>query len=171
MVGCGCYRIVGDSLVHNSQETILMARIASSMVKTMSKKSKLMILSLNVLTFLRLIFSLNCLIRWQLRTWHHFFCWQNRRKTFFNLKHLCHQSHPPCGEYLICCFLLTCDGATRPPTSYGVWIMTISFCKKSNSYWLLLMGTSCLNYHPSIQMLTTLFKCKAWTEIRWPRLE
>jgi hypothetical protein len=38
VVGCGCYRIVGDSLVHNSQETILMARIASSMVKTMKQE-------------------------------------------------------------------------------------------------------------------------------------
>jgi len=34
VVGCGYYCIVGDSLVHNYQETILMVGIASSMAKS-----------------------------------------------------------------------------------------------------------------------------------------
>jgi hypothetical protein len=37
VVGCGHYRIVGDSLVHNSQETILTVGIASYVVKTMKQ--------------------------------------------------------------------------------------------------------------------------------------
>ncbi len=40
MVGYGRYCIVGDNLVHNSQETILMPRIADSVVKTMKQKLK-----------------------------------------------------------------------------------------------------------------------------------
>jgi hypothetical protein len=35
VVGCGHYYIVGDSLVHNSQVTILMARTIGFVVKTM----------------------------------------------------------------------------------------------------------------------------------------
>jgi len=40
VVGYGRYRIVGDNLVHNSQETILMPRIADSVIKTMKQKLK-----------------------------------------------------------------------------------------------------------------------------------
>jgi hypothetical protein len=38
VVGYGCYRIVGDNLAHNSQETILMVGTADSVVKTMKQK-------------------------------------------------------------------------------------------------------------------------------------
>jgi len=40
VVGYGRYRIVGDNLAHNSQETILMARTADFVVKTMKQKLK-----------------------------------------------------------------------------------------------------------------------------------
>jgi len=40
VVGYGRYRIVGDNMVHNSQETILMARTADFVVKTMKQKLK-----------------------------------------------------------------------------------------------------------------------------------
>jgi hypothetical protein len=33
VVGCGCYRIIGDSLAHNSQETIVMIGITGFVVK------------------------------------------------------------------------------------------------------------------------------------------
>ncbi len=38
LVGCGCHCIVSSSLTHNSQETILTPRIASSMVKIMKQE-------------------------------------------------------------------------------------------------------------------------------------
>ncbi len=38
VVGCGHYCIVGDSLAHNYQETILMATPTCSMVKTVKQK-------------------------------------------------------------------------------------------------------------------------------------
>ncbi len=41
VVGCGCYYIVGSSLIHDSQETILTPRIASSMVKIMKQEHKI----------------------------------------------------------------------------------------------------------------------------------
>jgi glutamate racemase len=41
VVGCGHYRIVGDSLAHNLQETILIARTIGSMVKTMKQELKI----------------------------------------------------------------------------------------------------------------------------------
>ncbi len=40
MVGCGCYCIVGDSLVYNSQKTILMARIVCFVVKIVKQELK-----------------------------------------------------------------------------------------------------------------------------------
>jgi hypothetical protein len=40
VVGSGHYCIIGDSLAHNFQETILMAKIVGSMVKTMKQKFK-----------------------------------------------------------------------------------------------------------------------------------
>ncbi len=40
MVGHGHYRIVGDSLVHYSQETILMEGTTSFVVKTMKQEFK-----------------------------------------------------------------------------------------------------------------------------------
>ncbi len=52
----------------------------------------------------------------------------------------------------------------KPPMSYVLWIMTISFSKTSNCCRILPMGTFCLNCCPSIQMLTTLPKCKTWIE-------
>jgi len=41
VVGCGGYYIVSSSLIHNSQETILTLRIASSMVKIMKQEHKI----------------------------------------------------------------------------------------------------------------------------------
>jgi len=38
VVGYGCYRIVGDSLVHNLSETILMAGTVGSMVNIMKQE-------------------------------------------------------------------------------------------------------------------------------------
>jgi hypothetical protein len=38
VVGCGHYCIVGDSLVHNSQETILTTKTTGFMVKIMKQK-------------------------------------------------------------------------------------------------------------------------------------
>ncbi len=38
MVGCACYHIVGDSLIHDSQETNFMLRTTSSMVKIVKQK-------------------------------------------------------------------------------------------------------------------------------------
>ncbi len=38
MVGCGHYRIVGDSLAHNSQETIFTTRIASFVIKIVKQE-------------------------------------------------------------------------------------------------------------------------------------
>ncbi len=38
MVSCGRYCIIGDSLIHNSQNTILMLGTASSTVKIMKQK-------------------------------------------------------------------------------------------------------------------------------------
>jgi hypothetical protein len=38
VVGCGCYHIVGDSLAHNSLETILTIGIVGSMVKISVKQ-------------------------------------------------------------------------------------------------------------------------------------
>ncbi len=40
MISYGYYRIVGDSLVHDSQETILMAGTAGFVVKTMKQELK-----------------------------------------------------------------------------------------------------------------------------------
>ncbi len=40
LVGCGHYHIVGDSLAHNFQDTILTIRIARSTVKTMKQEFK-----------------------------------------------------------------------------------------------------------------------------------
>ncbi len=40
VVGCGCYRIVGDNLVHNYQEIILTIGIADFVVKTMKQELK-----------------------------------------------------------------------------------------------------------------------------------
>jgi hypothetical protein len=40
VISYGYYHIVGDSLVHDSQETILMAGIASFVVKTMKQELK-----------------------------------------------------------------------------------------------------------------------------------
>jgi hypothetical protein len=38
VVGYGCYRIVGNSLTHNSQEIILIPRIARAMVKIVKQE-------------------------------------------------------------------------------------------------------------------------------------
>jgi len=38
VVGCGCCCIVGDSLPHNSQETILMPRTIRSMIKIVKQE-------------------------------------------------------------------------------------------------------------------------------------
>ncbi len=72
----------------------------------------------------------------------------------------------PFGEHSICCFFAyaQCCCKENLLTRYELLIMTKSFCKKSNYCQLLLMGTSCLKYHPSIWMFTTFPKCKAWTE-------
>jgi hypothetical protein len=41
LVGCGRYRIIGDSLILNSQEIILMPRTIGSMVKILKQKHEL----------------------------------------------------------------------------------------------------------------------------------
>jgi glutamate racemase len=40
VVGCGHYHIVGDSLAHNYEKTILMIGIASFVVKIVKQKLK-----------------------------------------------------------------------------------------------------------------------------------
>jgi len=40
MVGCGYYHIINNSLIHNYEETIHMARITGSMVETMKQELK-----------------------------------------------------------------------------------------------------------------------------------
>ncbi len=64
-----------------------------------SKNPKLMMFSFDILMFLHLLFSLNCLIPPQAKTWHPFLCWEHYQKIIFSLMHLCYQSHPPSGEY------------------------------------------------------------------------
>ncbi len=41
VVSCGCYHIVGDNLIHNSQETILMPGIVRFMVKIVKQKHEI----------------------------------------------------------------------------------------------------------------------------------
>jgi len=62
VVGCGRYCIVGDISAHNYQETILIVGIASFVVKTMGKNSKLTIICFKVLMLLHFLFSLNYVI-------------------------------------------------------------------------------------------------------------
>ncbi len=53
MVGCGHYRIVGDSLAHNYQETILTTRTTSFVVKNVKQEFKIdntLLQSFNVIT-------------------------------------------------------------------------------------------------------------------------
>jgi hypothetical protein len=71
VVGYGYYRIVGDNLVHNSQETILTIGIAGSMVKIMKQELEVddtFLQCSNVLMLLHFLFSLKCLIPLQVRT-------------------------------------------------------------------------------------------------------
>jgi hypothetical protein len=168
VVGCGHYCIVGDNLAHNSQETIMTWWHEPQVLwlKLWSKNSKLMILSFNVLMFLRPLFSLNCLVPWWVKTWHNLLHQQNRWKAFFSLETFCRQNHPPMWGVFSLVFLAHTRWCCqyKPPTSCGPWIMTISLYEKSNSCQLLSMGTSCLNCYPSIWMFTTLPKWKAWIE-------
>jgi hypothetical protein len=48
VVGFGCYHIVGNSLIHNSQETILTLGTIGFMVKIVKQDMKLTTLSFNV---------------------------------------------------------------------------------------------------------------------------
>jgi hypothetical protein len=41
VVGCGCYHIIGYSLTHNFQETILMPRTTRSMVKIVKQEHEI----------------------------------------------------------------------------------------------------------------------------------
>jgi hypothetical protein len=53
VVGCGHYRIVGDSLAHNYQETILTTRTTSFVVKNVKQEFKIdntLLQSFNVIT-------------------------------------------------------------------------------------------------------------------------
>ncbi len=53
MVGCGHYRIVGDSLAHNYQETILTTKTTSFVVKNVKQEFKIdntLLQSFNVIT-------------------------------------------------------------------------------------------------------------------------
>ncbi len=60
-----------------------------------SKNSKLTTFSFNILMFLYPLFSLNCLIPLQVKTWHLFLRWWNYPKVLFNLMFFYCQSHPP----------------------------------------------------------------------------
>jgi hypothetical protein len=53
VVGCGHYRIVGDSLAHNYQETILTTKTTSFVVKNVKQEFKIdntLLQSFNVIT-------------------------------------------------------------------------------------------------------------------------
>ncbi len=125
-----------------------------------------MILSFNVLMLLHLLFSLNCLIPRQVRTWHHLLHRWKHQNVFFNLEIICQQSHPPMWGVFSLLFLTYAWSCyhDKPPTSCGLWIMIITLYKKSNFCRLLSMGMVRLNCCPSIWMLITLPKCKAWTK-------
>jgi len=129
-----------------------------------NKNLKVTTFSLNVMMFLHLLFSLNCLIPLQVTTWHPFLCWWNCQKSFFNLMPLCCHNHPPLWgifSLLSLAYMWWCY-QDKPQMSCGLWIIIRSIYEKSNSCRLFSMGTSCLNCCKSIWMLTTLPKCKAW---------
>jgi len=123
-------------------------------------------LSLNVQTFLHLLFSLNCLILPQVTTWQPLLYWQNHQNRFLNWLPNYHHNLPTLWvvfNVLFLAFVRWCY-LDIPLTSCKIWIMIRFLFKKSNSYWLHLMGMSCLNYHWFFQLLICLYKCKAWIE-------
>jgi hypothetical protein len=141
VVRCGCYRIVGDSLVHNSWEIIFIIGIIGSIIKISVKQE----FKVDVLMLLYLLFSLNYVIPPQVRTWHPFFHCRNCQKTLFNLMPLCHQSCPPLwGVFNLLSLVYAwwcCQD--KPQMNYKLWIMTRSLCKKFNSCRLFSMGMFC----------------------------
>ncbi len=123
-------------------------------------------LSLNVQTFLHLLFSLNCLILPQVTTWQPLLYWQNHQNRFLNWLPNYHHNLPTLWvvfNVLFLAFVWWCY-LDILLTSCKIWIMIRFLFKKSNSYWLHLMGMSCLNYHWFFQLLICLYKCKAWIE-------
>jgi len=70
VVGYDQYCIVGDNLIHNSQDTILTSGTAVLLSRLWKTNTKYLTFSFNVQMLLHLLFSLNCLILPQVMTWH-----------------------------------------------------------------------------------------------------
>ncbi len=166
LVNCGHYHIVGDRLVHNSQETILTVGTAWSMVKTMKQELEVddtlpQCSDILVSSFFIELFDSSAsedltpppsstkLSKGIFLIW-----------SLFVIRDI-----HPCGSIQSIVSYL-CTMVLQGQTSNELWTLDYDniLVQKSNSCQLFSMGTSCLNCHPSIWMFNNPPKCKAWIE-------